>query len=311
MRGHAQAMPDALTDLPDPSQLEAMAALLESSGHYRVLRRVTPQPPLDAPPDVPTRLGVLLDLETTGLDPLQHEIIEFAMLPFTYGLDGTVYAVGEPFSRLRQPAQPIPSAITALTGLTDAMVAGQSIDPAEVAQFIAPAALVIAHNAGFDRRFAEAFCDAFASKPWACSLKQVDWAAEGFEGSKLGYLAMKHGLFFDGHRAVHDCHATLQVLARPLLRSGVTGLARLLESARQASWRIWAADAPFQYKDTLKARGYRWSDGSNGTPKAWYIDVPEGQQPAECAFLCQTVYGREMEPLMRRVTAHERFSVRA
>ena len=39
-------MPDALTDLPDPSQLEAMVALLESSGQYRVLRRVAPQPPL-------------------------------------------------------------------------------------------------------------------------------------------------------------------------------------------------------------------------------------------------------------------------
>ncbi|MBO1081649.1 3'-5' exonuclease [Roseomonas haemaphysalidis] len=303
-------MPDALNDLPDASQLEAMAALLENSGHYRVLRRITPPPPLHAPSGVPTRLGLLLDLETTGLDPLQHEIIEFALLPFTYGLDGTVYTVGEPFSRLRQPAEPIPPAITALTGLTDEMVAGHSIDPAEVAQFVAPAALVIAHNAAFDRRFAEAFCNAFATKPWACSLKQVDWAAEGFEGSKLGYLAMKHGLFFDGHRAVHDCHATLQVLARPLLRSGVTGLARLLETARQASWRIWAADAPFQHKDTLKARGYRWNGEVNDQPRAWYTDVPEGAQEQECAFLCDSIYGRPVELPMRRLTALERFSVR-
>ena len=209
-----------------------MAALLESSGQYRVLRRIEPRLPLDTPPGVPTRLGLLLDLETTGLDPLQHEIIEIAMLPFTYGLDGTVCAVGQPFSQLRQPSQPIPPAINALTGLTDAMVAGHSIDPAEVAQSIAPAALVIAHNAGFDRRFAEACCDAFIAKPWACSLKQVDWVAKGFESSKVGYLAMKHGLFFDDHRAVHDCQATLEILARPLFRSGVTGFARLLETAR-------------------------------------------------------------------------------
>jgi len=296
--------------LPDPAQLERMATLLEASGQYRVLRRITPQPPVEASADVATRLGLLLDLETTGLDPLQHEIIEIAMLPFTYGLAGTVYAVGEPFSRLRQPSQPIPPAITALTGLTDAMVAGQSIGPAEVAQFVAPAALVIAHNANFDRRFAEAFCGAFVTKPWACSLKQVDWAAEGFEGSKLGYLAMRHGLFFDGHRAVHDCHATLQVLARPLLRSGVTGLARLLETARQASWRIWAADAPFQHKDTLKARGYRWNGEANDQPRAWYIDVPEGSHEQECAFLSDSIYGKPIELSMRRLTALERFSVR-
>lgn len=304
-------MPDALTNLPDPSQLEAMAARLEASGQYRVLRRITPRPPLDVPPDVPTRRGLLLDLETTGLDPVQDEIIEMAMLPFTYGLDGTVYAVGEPFSRLRQPSKPIPPAVADLTGLTDAMVAGHHIDPAEVAAFIAPAALIIAHNAGFDRRFAEAFCEAFVAKPWACSHQQVDWAAEGFEGSKLSYLAMRHGLFFGGHRALHDCEATLEILVRPLPRSGVTGLSRLLATARLASWRIWATEAPFHHKDALKARGYRWNGEANGQPRAWYIDVPEAAQEAECAFLCEQIYGRPVEPVQQRLTAYERFSVRA
>ena len=304
-------MPDDVADPLDPAQLEALAAQLEASGQYRVLRRITPRPPQDIPPGVPTRLGLLLDLETTGLDPSQDEIIEMAMLPFTYGLDGTVYALGAPFSRLRQPSKPIPPAVAELTGLTDDQVAGHSIDPAEVAAFIAPAALIIAHNASFDRRFAEAFCDAFAQKPWACSHQQVDWAAEGFEGSKLGYLAMRHGLFFGGHRALHDCQATLEILARPLPRSGVTGLSQLLATARQASWRIWAVEAPFHHKDSLKARGYRWNGEGNGHPRAWYIDVAEAAQVAECAFLCETIYGRAIELPMRRVTALERFSVRA
>jgi DNA polymerase-3 subunit epsilon len=304
-------MPDALTDLPDPSQLEAMAALLEASGQFRVLRRITLRPPRDVPPGVPRRLGLLLDLETTGLDPAQDEIIEMAMLPFTYGLDGTVYAVGEPFSRLRQPSQPIPPAVAELTGLTDEQVAGHHIDPAEVAAFVAPAALIIAHNASFDRRFAEAFCAAFVAKPWACSHQGVDWAAEGFEGSKLGYIAMQHGLFFGGHRALHDCEATLEILARPLPRSGVTGLAQLLATARQAGWQIWATEAPFHCKDDLKARGYRWNGEANGQPRAWYIDVPEAAQEAECAFLCEQIYGRPVEPVQQRLTAYERFSVRA
>lgn len=122
---------DVVTGL-DPSQLEQMAAALEASGQYRVLRRVGGYQPLEIPAGTRTRCGVLLDLETTGLDPLQDEIIEMAMLPFTYGLDGTVYSVGEAFSQLRQPSVPIPSAVTELTGLTDEMVAGHSIDPAEV-----------------------------------------------------------------------------------------------------------------------------------------------------------------------------------
>jgi len=295
-------------DSPDPDALEAMAAALEASGRYRVLRRIAPRPASDCPPGVPTRLGLLLDLETTGLDPAQDEIIEFAMLPFTYGLDGTLYQVGEPFSRLRQPSIPIPPAVSALTGLTDALVAGQQIDPAEVARFVAPAALVVAHNASFDRRFAERFCEVFVTKPWACSLSGVDWAGEGFEGTRLGYLAMRHGLFFDGHRAHHDCQATLEILARPLPRSGVPALAQLLQGARQTRWRIWAEQAPFEAKDRLKARGYRWN--GEGQPRAWYIDVAETQREAELAFLQVEIYRQNVQLPTRAMTAYDRFSER-
>jgi DNA polymerase-3 subunit epsilon len=66
------------------------------------------------------------------------------------------------------------------------MLAGHSIDPDEVAGLIAPAALIIAYNASLDRRFAEAFCPAFAETPRACSLSGDDCAAEGFKGSKRG-----------------------------------------------------------------------------------------------------------------------------
>ena len=48
---------------------------------------------------------------------------------------------------------------------------------------------MIAHNASFDRRFLERFCAGFVTKPWACSMTQVAWAGEGYEGTKLGYLA--------------------------------------------------------------------------------------------------------------------------
>jgi DNA polymerase-3 subunit epsilon len=294
------------------ADLEAMAATLKASGRYRVLRRVEPCPSVEPPPATRTRLGLLLDLEATGLDPEQDEIIEWVMLPFTYGLDGTLYGVGEAFSRLRQPSRPIPPAVTELTGINNAMVAGQRIEPEEVAAFAAPAALVIAHNARFDRRFAERFWAGFAGKPRVCSMDGVDWAAEGFEGTRLGYLAMRCGLFFDGHRAVHDCQATLAILARPLPWSGTLALAALLDSARQASWRIWVADAPFERKDRLKARGYRWNgEATARNPRAWYRDVAEAEREAELAFLHEAVYGRAVDLPMQRITAQDRYSERA
>jgi DNA polymerase-3 subunit epsilon len=190
------------------------------------------------------------------------------------------------------------------------MVAGRRIDPAEVAAFAAPASLVIAHNAAFDRRVLERFCDVFSTKPWACSMSQVSWAEEGFEGLKLSYLAACAGFFYDKHRAAHDCLAAVELLARPLPRSGRPALQVLLERARTPTWRIWAENSPFDLKDALKARGYRWNGEAGGAPRAWYIDVPQAQREAELAFLKHEIYRGEVELLVRRIDAHDRFSER-
>lgn len=293
-----------------PEQLEAMAQTLEASGDYRVIRRLRSRLGEIPPPGVPVRNGLVVDVETTGLDPRRHEIIELAMTPFSYGLDGTVFVVGESFQSLRQPSEPISPEITAITGITNAMVEGQVIDLDAVARFVAPASLVIAHNAAFDRRFLERFSDLFSTKPWACSLSQVDWAAEGYEGVKLAYLAQAAGFFYDRHRAMHDCLATLELLALTLPRSGVTGLSRLLEAARMPTWRIWAENSPYDLKEVLKARGYRWNGDGGPSPRAWYIDVLDGQHETELHFLKTEIYLREVELMVRRVDAHDRFSDR-
>ena len=77
------------------------------------------------------------------------------------------------------------------------------------AWIVAPTAPVIAHNAGFDRKFAEKAFDVFATKTWACSMTQVPWTEERFEGAKLECLAMKSGFFYDGNRAAVDCFTAI------------------------------------------------------------------------------------------------------
>ena len=241
---------------------------------------------------------------------MRDEIIELAMVPFTYGLDGEIYSLGEPFQQLRQPSKSIPPEVTAITGIDDAMVAGRVIDPDEVRHFAAPASLVVAHNAAFDRRFLERFCETFNTMPWACSMSEIDWAAEGYEGTKLAYLAGGAGFFYERHRATHDCLAAIELLARNHPRSGRTGLAQLLERARTPTYRIWAESSPFDLKDILKARGYRWNGEGAGTPRAWYIDVNEADRERELDFLKTEIYRGEIDLLVRRVDAYDRFSDR-
>ena len=290
--------------------LSVAAAMLEASGEYKVLRRLKPHPPQNADPTDVVRQGLVIDVETTGLDVLRDEIIELAMVPFSYTQSGQVLDVGEPFQGLRQPDRPISPEVTAITGIDDSLVEGHSIDATAVARFAAPASLVIAHNAGFDRKILERFSDVFTTKPWACSMTEVDWAAEGYEGAKLVYLASSAGFFYDRHRAVHDCLAVVELLARAHPKSGRSGLAQLLDRARLPAWRIWAENAPFEFKDKLKARGYRWNGEGQVGPRSWFFDASETMRDPELAFLKTEIYGREVDLLVRRVDAYNRFSVR-
>jgi DNA polymerase-3 subunit epsilon len=170
--------------------------------------------------------------------------------------------------------------------------------------------LIVAHNAAFDRRFLERFSPAFEVKPWACSMSQVDWANEGYEGTKLAYLAMGAGFFYDRHRAANDCIAGIELLASPLPRTGMQAMRRLLDSARRPAWRIWAENAPFELKDELKRRGYRWNGEGGPSPKAWYVEVCDEAKGDELAYLRAVIYQAEVEVSARRITAYERFSDR-
>ena len=290
--------------------LTGMAKILSASGDFRVQRRLEPRRFVNAADGTPTRTGLFVDVETTGLDPYKDEVIELAMMPFTYGLDGRIFEILEPFECFNEPGIPIPAAITRLTGITDAMVAGHKIDPLEVSAFASGPALVVAHNAAFDRRFVERISDVFTTKPWACSMTQIDWVGEGHEGTKLAYLATGSGFFYDRHRAAHDCRAAIELLATPLPKTGQLALSRLLERARRPTWRIWAENSPYDLKDTLKARGYKWNGDDNPNPRAWYIDVEDEQRETEMAYLCKEIYLREVELLVHRMTAYNRFSDR-
>lgn len=292
------------------NDLEAMARALEASGQYRVQRRLQPRIRINDSRGAPTRLALFVDVETTGLDPAKDEIIELGMIPFSYLPDGLICDIGAPFEQFQEPSSPIAPAITRLTGITDAMVSGQRIDVDAVRALVDRASLVIAHNASFDRRFLERLSAAFVLKPWACSMSQVDWIDEGHEGVKLAYLAAGAGFFYDRHRAVHDCRAAIELLAAPLPSSGVPAMQKLLETARRPSWRIWAENSPFDLKDVLKARGYHWNIGDDGNPRAWYIDVDDGLQGDEVAFLRKEIYLRDVELLVREITAFNRFSDR-
>jgi len=293
--------------------LETIAKQLEHSDDYRVLRRLSVGSNFAPHRSEVQYLAIYLDLETTGLNPDIDEIIEVGMVPFSYGSEGQIFSVGEVFSKLREPSIPLSPEITKITGITNDMVRGKTISPDEIFHFANKAGLIIAHNAKFDRAFLEKFAPQFSEKPWACSMTGVPWKEEGVDGVRLSHIAAEFGFFYGAHRAVEDCLAGVEVLSRNLPISGELALMSLLTSARKTTQRIWAIGAPYEFKDVLKARGYRWNDGSDGNEaryKAWYCDIDLDNYDKEISFLQTEIYHRKVSLPVTKITATDRFSAR-
>jgi DNA polymerase-3 subunit epsilon len=271
--------------------LERIAEALDSTGAYRVTRRFHPRQRYADADGTPTLRALFVDAETTGLDTATDAIIQLAVVPFEYApSDGRIFAVDPPWVRLEDPGRPIPPEVTALTGISDADVAGRRIDDAAVRTVAAGASLVIAHNAGFDRPLVERRLPWFRELSWACSCVEVPWARHGIASAKLDYLLYRHCQeFFDGHRADEDALAGVHALATPF-GDGTLPMAALLESSRRPTVRLWATDAAFEFKTALKAKGYRWNSGEDGRPRAWYRDLREEDADAECNWLNAHVY---------------------
>jgi DNA polymerase III subunit epsilon len=93
-----------------------------------------------------------------------------------------------------------------------------------------------------------------------------------------------------------------------LPHSGRTGLAHVILAAQSPGYRLQATAAPFDAKELLKARGYRW----NAEAKVWHtLLADEALLQAECDWLKTTVYGnRAARVQVEKLDARVKFSGR-
>jgi DNA polymerase III subunit epsilon len=280
-------------------------------GQWRLLRRLRIPDRFNDPQGGTIRQALVIDVETTGLSTENDDVIQLAMLPFEYEAEsGLILAVHKAlaFDALREPAVPISEEASLITGISSDMVEGKSIDATAIANVVAGVDLVIAHNASFDRPMVERHWECFSRKPWACTLTGIEWLREGFGAGKLDYLGMQFGWFYEGHRAMADCEACLALLAQTLPKSGRSILTAVRETAMQNDYLVRAVDAPFELRDKLKQRGYRWRPADVPNGKVWWTATSEPEK--EVAWLRAEVYGREASVPVRQITAFERYSDR-
>jgi DNA polymerase III epsilon subunit family exonuclease len=156
---------------------------------------------------------VVLDLETTGLSPEIHEIIEVEAI--RADRDAGTQTI---FQRLVRPQQRIPANIVRMTGISQAMLDadGSALGEvlAEFLQFIEDLPLVI-FNASFDMNFLQNAGHKHGiriSNPYTCALQLSRHAWPELSSHRLQDIARFRNLpLDDSHRAIGDCERTLQV----------------------------------------------------------------------------------------------------
>ncbi|MDO8915086.1 MAG: exonuclease domain-containing protein [Coriobacteriia bacterium] len=160
---------------------------------------------------------VAVDLETTGCSPGRHSIIEIGAVRMRAGV------VHSEFSSLVRPSDPLPRAITQLTGITHEMLStAPSVDEVVAAfRAFAAGAVLVAHNYRFDLGFLDYEAERLWGEPFPRPAVDTLFIARRLypelERYSLLFLANRIGTSVrPDHRAGNDARAAAEILAAML-----------------------------------------------------------------------------------------------
>lgn len=293
-----------MTNTPHRGAQDTAPRNFEHDPDIRILRRAEGPDgfPCTAQPRGPFLKVAVADVETTGLDPIHDQVIDIAVALVRVDSLGRIVEVIDAVQSLRDPGRPIPEAITDITGITDADVAGVEFDERPFVNLLRSADLCVAHNAAFDVPFIEGLTEDACSLPWACSMSEFDWTRAGFDGAKLGHLLMQMGKFADAHRASSDVTALLHVLSHEP-DGEETVMRHVIRSATRITARVEATGAPYHRRGDLKQAGYRW----DATRSVWWIETHPDLAVLEENWLKEQIlpYGRS--PRVLFLSARDRY----
>ena len=153
---------------------------------------------------------VVVDVETTGLNPKEDEIIEL----------GAVYVsdheIRERFSVLLKTKREIPASVQKLTGITPELILRDGLEPEQaIRDFRKRIAdhMLVFHNAGFDRAFLSRAFEKYnlpgIGKRYEDTMTIAKQTLDEVENYRLETIARYYGkMEQQKHRALDDCILT-------------------------------------------------------------------------------------------------------
>lgn len=199
---------------PSPSRIKQLGELrlgFSKASKKQMAKRVTKKRDSTYPDNY-----VVIDVETSGLNPEEHEIIEIGAILIKE------HEISERFSLLVRPQNAISPTIEDITGISNAMLQGQGVQlSVAMQQFIAfindlP---LISHNADFDNSFLRKACSdcdiGLISNRHIDTLTLSRRQVRRVADYKLKTLAKHFAIEGDqNHRSLADCEITFQLFEK-------------------------------------------------------------------------------------------------
>ena len=155
-------------------------------------------------------LAVCIDVETTGVKPGYDEIVELAVVLFSYD-QNSIKDIIDSYSGLREPSCPISKSAYNVHGLSEQELKGHQLDIKRIESIIDQADFIVSHSNSFDREFTADIMPSIKDKSWYCSMKNISWV-----GSRsLQNLFKLHGIETEKpNRALSDVKGLLSLLSK-------------------------------------------------------------------------------------------------
>ena len=220
---------------------------------------------------------LILDTETTGLEPVSAQCIEVGAVLFHVPTRSVLSQVSFLLPAAANPAEHVNGIAAEVTRLPQPWQAGLQ----HFLALLADADAVLAHNAAFDAKWFGLGPLPPVNKPWICSMDDIEWPPERHlrPAPSVRDLALAYGVpVWAAHRALTDCIYLVQVLER------CGDLEGLLAAAMEPKL-LYRANLPYAERHKAKQAGFRWNEPVRG---AWSRRLSERQALA-LAFEVQWV----------------------
>lgn len=212
---------------------------------------------------------LILDTETTALDPGHGQCIEVGAILFDVPARAVLAQVSFLLPAAENPAEHVNGIPPTVSRRPQPWHAGLAFFSA----LLDSADAVLAHNVAFDRQwFGIAPLPAIAL-PWICSMDDIRWPADRLlrPAPSVRDLALAYGVpVWAAHRALTDCTYLAQVLER------CDDLEDLLVAAREPR-RLFRAQLSYAERHRAREAGFRWNDP---VPGAWSRRLSEREARA-------------------------------